>query len=174
MTLPRTRRALIVGPLFAVLLAGLLFGVGRASDFLQIVDTYWRVHDEVLLPAEEGRRYIDLYWTYGGELVDLIQHNQAAFDMGRDIIEAFEPPLRALVDGRGQEVGITNDMVIQVEAYLDLLMKIGSPDLQAAIREERARTPLRDLVGMTFEEARLKLLGPPQLEFPSPTSTSLP
>ena len=174
MILPRTRRALIVGPLFAVLLAGLLFGVGGASDFLQIVDTYWRVHDEVLLPAEEGRRYIDLYWTYGGELVNLIQHNQAAFDMGRDIIEAFEPPLRALVDGRGQEVGITNDMVIQVEAYLDLLMKIGSPDLQAAIREERARTPLRDLVGMTFEEARLKLLGPPQLEFPSPTSTSLP
>jgi hypothetical protein len=171
MSRPRIRLALIVAPLIALVVAGLAFGVGRASDYLQTIDTYWRVHDDVLLPTEAGRRYIDLFWTYNYELIDLLDVNQESFHLGFEIIDDFEPPLRGLVDGRGDEVLITAEMVAQVEAYLDLLTQIGSPALKATIEQERARTPFADLVGMTFEQARLHLVGPPDEVYPMPTDS---
>jgi len=53
-------------------------------------------------------------------------------------------------------------MVERVEAYLDLLVEVGSPELQETIRSERERTPLGGLIGMTFEEARVVLVGQPE------------
>jgi len=64
-------------------------------------------------------------------------------------------------------------MVAQVEAHLDLLTEIGSPALKATIEQERARPPFSDPVGMTFEQARLLLVGPPDEVYPMPTDSPL-
>lgn len=141
---------------------------------MEVVDTYWRVHDEVLQPTEVGRYYVDLFWRHNNELCNVILDYPKVKDEGFVIILQFEPGLRALVDGEGDEVRITPVMVDRVQAYLDLLMEVGSPELQAAIRTERARTPLGEFSGMTFEQARTLLVGLPQAPVATPVSTSLP
>ncbi|MGC9400499.1 MAG: hypothetical protein ACP5HM_15370 [Anaerolineae bacterium] len=41
----------------------------------------------------------------------------------------------------------------QAETFLDALSAAGSPALQQAIADERARRPLGPMAGMTFDEA---------------------
>jgi len=167
-------RPFILGIILAVILICLVFTGGRALDYLEVVDTYWRVHDDVLRPTEMGRYYIDLFWRHNNELCNLILDYPAVKNEGLVIILQFEPGLRALVDGKGDGVRVTQVMVDRVQAYLDLLMEVGSPDLQAAIRIERARTPFGDFSGMTFKQARILLVGLPQESAATPHSTSLP
>lgn len=167
-------RPLVLGIILAIILICLVFTGGRALDYMEVVNTYWRVHDDVLLPTEVGRYYIDLFWRHNNELCNLILSYQEVKDDGLVIILQFEPGLRALVNGEGDGVRITQAMVDRVQAYLDILMEIGSPELQAAIRAERARTSFGDFSGMTFEQARILLVGLPQEPIATPFSTSLP
>ena len=167
-------RPLVLGIILAIILICLVFTGGRALDYMEVVDTYWRVHDEVLFPTEVGRYYIDLFWRHNTELCNLILSYPAVKDDGLATILQFEPGLRALVNGEGDEVRITQAMVNRVQAYLDLLTEVGSPELQAAIQTERARTPFGDFSGMTFEQARILLVGLPHEPMPTPISTSLP
>ncbi len=167
-------RAVLVAVILAVIAAGLVVAGGLAETYGDVVDTYWRVHDEVLLPTEAGRRYIDVFWQHNGELCQLVMANQEMLDESRAIILEFEPALRALVDGAGEAVSITPDMVERVEEYLDLLVAVGSPALQATIRSERERTPLDGLIGMTLEEARVHLVGLPEVAVPALVDPSSP
>lgn len=167
-------RPLVLGIILAIILICLVFTGGRALDYMEIVDTYWRVHDDVLLPTEVGRYYVDLFWQHNNELCNLILRYPRVKDDGLVIILQFEPGLRALVNGDGDEVRITQVMVDRVQAYLDLLVEVGSLELQGAIRAERTRTPFGNFSGMTFEQARLLLVGLPQEPAATPYSTSLP
>ncbi len=58
--------------ILTLLLAGTAFTAGRALDYMEVVDTYWRVHDDVFQPTEMGRYYIDLFWQHNYELCTLI------------------------------------------------------------------------------------------------------
>jgi hypothetical protein len=165
---PIKRRTIIIGLVLTILLAGLAFTAGRALDYWQVVDTYWRVHDELMQPTEAGRYYIALFWQHNYELCMLIVDHPQVMDDGRTIILEFEPGLHALVEGHGDEVYLTSGMIDRVQAFLDLLIAVGSPELGAAIQAERARTPLDQFKGMTFEQARLLVVGPPE-EGPIPT-----
>jgi len=168
------RRPLVLGIILAIILICLVFTGGRALDYMEVVDTYWRVHDDVLLPTEAGRYYVDLFWQHNNELCNLILSSPKVKDEGLVIILQFEPGLRALVDGEGDDVRVTQVMVDRVQAYLDLLLEVGSPELQDAIWTERVRTPFSDFSGMTFEQARNLLVGLPQESVATPFSTSLP
>jgi hypothetical protein len=167
-------RPLVLGIVLAIILICLVFTAGRALDYMEIVDTYWGIHDDVLLPTEAGRYYIDLFWYHNPELCNLVLSSPEVKDDGLVILLQFEPGLRALVNGEGDEVRITQVMVDRVQAYLDLLMEVGSPELQDAIRIERARTPFGEFSGMTFEQARILLVGLPQEPTATPFSTTLP
>ncbi len=167
-------RPLVLGIILATILICLVFTAGRALDYMEVVDTYWDIHDDVLRPTEAGRYYIDLFWRHNPELCDLVLSYPKVKDDALVIILQFEPGLRALVNGDGGKVRITQDMVERVQAYLDLLTEAGSPELQAAIRIERARTPFGDFSGMTFEQARILLVGLPQEPIATPFSTSMP
>ena len=167
-------RPLVLGIVLAIILIGLVFSAGRALDYMEVIDTYWGIHDDVLRPTEAGRTYIDLFWTHNPELCNLILSHPKVKDVEVVIILEFEPGLRALVNGEGDKVRITQEMVDRVEAYLNLLTEIGSPELQAAIRIERARTPFGEFSGMTFEQARILIVGLPQEPIATPFSTSLP
>jgi len=162
---------LSLAAVFALLLACIGFSSARAGDYMAVLDTYWDIHDQVLFPTNAGRRYIDLFWAYSPELCQIAMADPAITEEGAAIILQFEPPLRALVDGKGSTVIITDSMVRRVESFLAALEERGSPELRAAIQTERARTPLNQLVGLTFEDATLFLVGPqiPSLAGPLPT-----
>ena len=168
------RRTIIISLLLTLVLAGTVFTAGRALDYMEVVDTYWRVHDEVLQPTEAGRYYIDLFWRQNTELCSLILQHAQVKDDALPIILQFEPGLRALVDGEGENVRISDVMVERIQAYLDLLVAVGSPELGAAIQAERDRTSLDQFKGMSFEQARIMLVGLPVGPVPTPIDADFP
>jgi hypothetical protein len=140
----------------------------------QLIDTYYRIQDEVLFPTESGRHYIDLYYYYSNETWQILVAHPEIMDDATRILLRFEPPLRALVEGRGSEVSVTQEMVNQVDGFLDLLAQYASPEFQATIQFERSRIPLSSLVGLSFDEGRILLLGPPEANPPGTPPTRVP
>ena len=158
----------------AALVACIGFSSGLASDYAGLLDTYWDVHDQVLFPTERGRHYIDLYWAYGPELIQILTKNPDLAQEGLALIIEFERPLRALVDGQGNSVVVTEDMVRRVDEHLLALHELGGPELRATIESERTQAALPDLIGLTFEEARVRLVGLPAYPLPGPLPTRFP
>ena len=85
--------------------------------------------------------------------------NPGVAQEGLALIIEFEPPLRALVDEQGHSVVVTEDMVRRVDDYLQALHELAGPELRATIVSERAQVDFAALVGLTFEEARVRLVG---------------
>lgn len=160
-------------PSILALLAVLVFGITSiyASDYSHVIATYWDVHDQVLYPTERGRHYIDLFWQHGMEIGKIILSDKVIQNEAQEIILLFEPSLRALVDGHGDEVFVSEEMAIRAENFLILLEGLGSLELRSTIQTERVFTPFAPLIGLTFEEARLLLVGPPQYPLPEPLPT---
>ena len=144
----------------------------KAHDYADTLEVYWRVHDEILLPTEVGRHYVDLFFKYSPELCRLTMASAALRDEALALTFMFEPWLEALVDGWGEDVIITTDMVLLVETFLDHVYQDASLELRQTIDEERARFPLENLIGLSMEEARRQLVGLPDSSLPTPTSLS--
>ncbi|MCJ7566543.1 MAG: hypothetical protein MUO58_03265 [Anaerolineales bacterium] len=160
--------------ILAIVILALLGTVAasKAQDYLETLDVYWRVHNEVLLPTEIGRHYIDLYFYYSDELFRLSLASPTLQDESLALIFMFEPWLKALVEGQGDDVIVTMEMVTRVQTYLDHIYEKARPELRQTLYEERARFPLENLVGLSMEEARRQLVGLP--ENPTPVPTSFP
>ncbi|MEK7786492.1 MAG: hypothetical protein AAB658_13870, partial [Chloroflexota bacterium] len=94
-------------------------------------------------------------------------------------IQFWEPMLQALIDGNGNSVIITAEQVQAVQSFLDHLSAVASPALQQTIADERAQHPLDQMIGMTMDDAWIRLndeanistLTPTASETPSATST---
>lgn len=170
------RLALLLCTAVLSVIALLVFGISSisASDYSHAIDTYWDIHDQVLYPTERGRHYIDLFWQHGLEISAIIFSDAAIQDEAQGIIFLFEPSLRALVDGHGDEVIITEEMARRAADFLTILEEHGSAVLRTTIQTERVITPFEPLIGLTFEEARLVLVGPPQYPLPEPLPTCCP
>lgn len=167
---PIKRRTVIISVILVLLLTGVAITAVRALDYWEVVNTYWRVHDVVMQPTAAGRYYIALFWEHNYELCALTLEHPQVMNDGRTIIMEFEPGLRALAEGRGDEIVITAEMVDHVTAYLDLISGLGSPELAAAIHNEEAKFPFEQFKGMTFEQARILTIGLPE---PGPIPTPI-
>ncbi|MRS06013.1 hypothetical protein EG832_22765 [bacterium] len=165
---------LIIALIGAVILSSFVFTSSFASDCSHILDTYWDIHDQVLYTTEAGRHYIDLFWTHASEIGDIIMSDPEITREALSIVLLFEPSLRALADGKGDQVIVTEEMVTRVNAFLLTLELLAGPELSTTIQTERARTPFEPLIGTTFEEARLLLVGLPQYPLPEPLPTRFP
>jgi hypothetical protein len=169
------RHSIVVAGILAIVLSCLALSTAGAMGFgSQLIDTYYRIQDEVLFPTEVGRHYIDLFYYYSNETWQISLAHPEVMDDATRILLGFEPPLRALVEGKGSEVYVTQEMVDQVEGFLDLLAQYGSPELQATAQFERTRIPLPSLVGLSFDEGRMLLLGPPEANPPGTPPTRMP
>jgi hypothetical protein len=151
-----------------------LYAARAFDDTYELIDTYYRVQDEVLFPTEIGRHYIDNFYGFSNEAWQISLAHPAVMNEAGRILYMFEAPLRALVEGEGSEVFVTPEMVIQVETFLDHLAEYAGPELLATIQTERTRVPLSSLVGMSFDEGRLLLLGPPEPNPPGTPPTRIP
>jgi len=131
----------------------------RLTDLAELADLLYRVRDELLSETSAGQHYIDVYYAHSAEIANLMLADPELDDVGFATLDLFVPGLEALLDGQGDTVTITAEQVKQAEAFLDALSAAGSPELRQAIAEERARRPLEQTVGMTFDEAWAYLNG---------------
>lgn len=164
----RRKRYIVLG---SILAAGLLLTtvtIGTGRELVETVNVYWTVHDEVLLPTEAGRRYIDIGWAFNDEMFQLGTQYPDIREKTVVLLLTLEPAFDALVDGRGDEVSLSVDDVALIEAYSSRLLEVGSPALQRTILEETARYPLETFIGVTMEAARVRVLGSPLEATPSP------
>jgi len=125
----------------------------RAVDMAEFAPLLYRVRDEYLTQTEEGQRYIALFKEYMTEISLILFPDENLYKQGYDVIKAWEPNLRALVDGKGDQVAITEEQVNLVMTFLDALSKEASSELQDTIQAEQKRKPLAEFVGATMEQA---------------------
>ncbi len=130
-----------------------------AEDFIPHLALYYHVRDEILT-TPQGHYYTDLYYTHSDEATDLVFADANLWDLTLDGLFQWEANFSALVAGEGETAVITGSQIQAVEDFLDALSAAGSPELQQAIADERAKLPPFDtFIGMTMEEARGEFIG---------------
>jgi hypothetical protein len=124
-----------------------------APQALSDTQLLYRVRDEILHQTSVGKHYIDLYYGYGIEITGILINNSALRDEAIDTLQSWEPKLRALVDGEGDTVFISQEELNAVDHFLSGLEIAGSNDLRTAIQSEKANLNMQGLVGLTMNEA---------------------
>ena len=99
----------------------------------------------------EGQAFIDLYAQHDFELGKLLVSDPAlAWDSYRALYN-FMPGLEALIDGRGRQVVVTQEMVDDAYDIWTRLAAAGSPDLANTINTKLAAySNLQDFAGRPF------------------------
>ncbi len=122
-------------------------------------DTLYRLRDELLVTTPRGRRLIDLFYRHGLELSPLLLSDEALRTEGAEVLLLALPGLEALVNGQGETVVVTQEMVDALDIFLSHLYSLAGPDLQAVIEEEWQRSNPPALVGRTFAGAWEQVAG---------------
>ena len=131
---------------------------GRVSEAVSAtgarpLDTLRRVRDEVMSETPAGRYYRDLYAAFSPELRSLILGDLRFTVDLFDAIPTWGSALEALVDGDGDNVTLTPEMVADMLAIFDRFEEKASAPLEAVFQRERNRLDLADLAGSSIEDA---------------------
>ncbi len=100
---------------------------------------------------------MNLGHTYWDELVRLIWYDVTMYRLTWRVIDLYSPPIEALLDGKGDTVWVSQEMVDEMLRFLTEMESRASPELREVIRRERAKVPWEEMVGLTVEEAWKKL-----------------
>jgi hypothetical protein len=100
-----------------------------------------------------GEAYIDLYLQHGSEMGQIgLDDPQLLWD-AYGTLQNFLPGLEALVQGQGDDILITQEMVDDGLDIWQRIAAVSSPELAATINNELAQSNnLQDFVGLTFAE----------------------
>lgn len=142
-------------------------------EMSEFADLLYQVRDEMMSQTSEGQHYTSVYYQHSAEIARLLLADQALYDHGHALLVQFQPGLQALVDETGATTTISGDQIAQMQAFLDALSAVGSPELQNTIATERTRQPLEELEGMSMKQAWVYLSGY-QLKMLAPLKTSNP
>jgi hypothetical protein len=112
---------------------------------------YYQARDRVLHARPGGRRVTQLGYQYVNDLVSLIATAPEIRTQITDAFVAWQPIIRALVDGTGATVTITDAQVQIVQDLFDAL-RAASPTLRTAIDRERILFDPSGLTGATAEQ----------------------
>jgi len=105
----------------------------------------------------EGRRMIDLYYAHSEETGRLALENPTLLLQAFQLIRNLIPGLADVAKGN-PEVELDASSAGLLDAILDQLTDLGSPELKTAIEAERSHVgPLDNLVGRTYLEAAVQL-----------------
>jgi hypothetical protein len=114
-----------------------------------------RVRDVLMPDSSAGPRLLARYQTFNPEVIALMRGDPTLWRDAATVLARWARPVRDLVDGRGAQRVVDQDMVDAVDGFLQRLSTTGSPALAAAIADERARLPpFGDLVGLSMDEFR--------------------
>jgi hypothetical protein len=157
------------GWLFLGVMVGWLFpmsqvrAVGRfvfSDETYRIAKTtylFQRMCSQLLPSTPLGQHYLDLGYTHMNRLVRLLWYDATMTEQTWKVIDLYSPAVEALLDGEGDSVKITQEMVDELLVFLDGMEQRADEDLRQIIQEERSRVPWDELVGLTAEEAWIKL-----------------
>ncbi|MBS1252447.1 MAG: Bacillolysin [Anaerolineales bacterium] len=121
---------------------------------IRATTTLYRARDELLSATPAGQRYIDLYYAHTGQISRLLAKDPRLRAEAARTLRAIVPGLAALLDGNGDKVIVTPEMIQQLQALLDRLAAADPAGaLAKTIAGERSRIELESLAGLTFEEA---------------------
>ena len=171
--------AVIFSFVFAVTL-GIFFAVKpdtvyAIQNFINVVSTFARVEREIMSPTPYGRYYSGLYFKNHQELIQILSsHPEYKEDMYK-LMYLYIPHIDAALDGRGDEVHITQSQVDELQAFFDQIQAASNGELRVDIERELARTPLQDFVGMSMDETLAYIEYTWKRDFgsfPSPTGTN--
>lgn len=154
----------------AQILTVVLQNLKNTADDLQL---FYRVRDEILAQTPEGLRFIELYYNYSPEVIQLVQADPGLEAETRSLIQTWTPNLQALVNGNGDQVVITAEQVNATKNFTNHLSVNASPELKQAIAQTLAQHPLDPLVNKTMNEAWSYLNGY-QLTWRPPLTTANP
>lgn len=166
--------------IITLLALGFLMYIGVSSNQTRIVKAiahnfdivlFWRVRFELLGQSPKGKHYIDLFDTHARQITDiLIEHRSPLFVDSLSLLNMWTPNLKALVNGNGDGVKITDEQVAAVVAYLDKISQWANPELKSTIATEMSITPLEMTVGLTMNQAWVYLNQDPRF----PVQADLP
>lgn len=168
--MPNKRRFFApIGWIFLGVIVGWLFpmsqvqAVGRfvfSQETYRIAKTtylFQRLCSELLPTTPLGQHYLDLGYTHMNRLVRLLWYDATMTQQTWRVIDLYSPAVEALLDGEGDRVKITQEMVDELLVFLTGMEERADDDLHQIIQDERSKVPWQELVGLTAEEAWLKL-----------------
>ena len=104
------------------------------------LDLLRKLRRKVLSKNETGRKYTNLYYKHGAELVSIIlAHQDVREDSARMLLEIM-PDIRALLQGKN--VILNEDLIEKVEDLIDTLESYASSDLEKTLN--MIRKDIRD------------------------------
>jgi hypothetical protein len=136
------------------------------QDVATMAAAFARVEREVMQPTPYGRYYSGLYWKHYEELGQIFDSHPAYREDMCHLMSMYMPNIEATLDGRGNEVHITQRQVDELQAFFDEIMAVSSEELQADIERELTRTPLQDFVGMSMDETLSHIESTWERDFP--------
>lgn len=123
------------------------------------IDVFYALRNKIMSQSAEGQRQTDLYYTHSLEILRLMLADADLLAQGIDTLRTWQPALRALVNGSGDQVTITTADVQTMTEFLDALVTVGNPELQQAITTERTSLQLGSFVGQTINQATITSIG---------------
>ncbi len=166
------RKARIYTPIGWIMLGmflGWLFPISHVqavSQFVFSAETYriakttWlfqRLCSEILSSTPLGQHYLDLGYTHMHSLARLLWYDQTMAQQTWHVIDLYSPAVEALLDGKGDTVEISQEMVEELLLFLSEMEDRADDEIKRIIQEERSKVPWQELVGLTAREAWLKL-----------------
>lgn len=127
--------------------------VQQAVEISELTTLLYRVEVEIMSKSVEGQRLTTLYYDYAPNIAGLLLVDEDLFDQGGRVLMSFVPGLQAILDGNGDTVIITDEQVIEAQAFLDVLLDKGDTDLRNVISTELEHHPLASMIGITMDEA---------------------
>lgn len=112
---------------------------------------YYRARDRVLHKRPGGRRVTQLGYQHVNDLLSIVATAPEIRTLINDAFVAWQPVIRALVEGTGASVTIT-DAQVQVVLTLFDALRAASPTLRPVIDRERILFDPSGLAGATAEQ----------------------
>ena len=158
-----------IGWVFLGMIVGLLFpmsqvqAVGRfvfSEQTYRVAQTtllFQRLCSELLPSTPLGQHYLDLGFTHMHPLMRLLWYDETMTQQTWHVIDLYTPAVEALLDGQGETVQITPEMIDELLLFLSEMESRADDDLRQIIQDERSKVPWQEMVGLTADEAWAKL-----------------
>ena len=112
----------------------------------------YETRDRVFESTRGGRRAVKMYYDHGPAMLQAVIDQPSLGMDAVSVLTSWRSNLEALVEGRGDEVVISQAQVDAINDFLDDMRAVASGDLAAAIDRERARLQVDAWPGMSASE----------------------
>lgn len=99
-----------------------------------LLDNLRHFRDQFLLPLPYGQHLTKLYYRHSAQVAGLLVNNPNLAGQLLNLLDSGEPLLLSVVEGNGQAT-LTSEFIGQVEAMVNQLAELASPELERDLRQ---------------------------------------